>query len=152
MKNLTLALLLVTALFSTCSLAQDKTPQGAHLLRKLEADFAQAVAQHGRDAFLTYFAEDGVEISSGTVTTKDQMRKQPQWPAGTSLTWGPTKAEMSISGDLGYTYGNYVFSSKTKDAKIETETGIYMTVWKRQSDGSWKVVLDAGSPAPAAKP
>jgi ketosteroid isomerase-like protein len=50
---------------------------------------------------------------------------------------------------MGYTWGNYEFKTTNKDGKEEAEKGIYMTVWKKQKDGSWKVVADVGSPAPA---
>ena len=58
---------------------------------------------------------------------------------------------MSGSGDLGYTYGNYVFISKDKDGKIVASYGKYMSVWKKQKDGSWKVVVDMGNASPDPK-
>ena len=61
MKRLAFALLLIGA-FVLPVAAQDKALAGPDLLRKLEADFAHAVAEHGHDAFVAYFAEDGVEL------------------------------------------------------------------------------------------
>ena len=58
-------LLLVILLGATASAKKDKSGQGADLLRQLEAQFAADVAQHGHDAFLTHFAEDGVELVDG---------------------------------------------------------------------------------------
>jgi ketosteroid isomerase-like protein len=150
MKKLAVVLFLL-GLFAAGALAPDKSLTGSALLLKLEADFARAVAEHGHDAFLTYFAEDGVEIDSGSVATKDDMRKQGPWAPGTSLTWTPVKAEMAASGDFGYTYGNYVYKVKDKDGKLVTENGKYTTIWKKQKDGSWKVILDTGNASPAPK-
>jgi ketosteroid isomerase-like protein len=149
MKRIALAVFLALSFVATAALAQDKN---ADALRKMEAEFVKAVAENGHDAYFSYFAEDGVEIDNGTVATKDEMRKQGPWAPGTSLTWSPTKAELAASGDMGYTWGNFEFKTKDKEGKEETERGIYMTVWKKQKDGSWKVVADVGSPAPAAKP
>ena len=63
MKKIVLGIsLLCTAV---CFAAKQKPLQGADLLRELEAEFAADVAQHGHDAFITHFAEDGVEVVDG---------------------------------------------------------------------------------------
>ena len=153
MKRLAFALLLIGS-FVLPVAAQDKPLTGADLLRKLEADFAHAVAEHGHDAFVAYFAEDGVELEDGGgVKTKADMRHEAAWPPDLSLSWAPVKAEMAASGDMGYTYGNYVLKTKDKDGKTGARYGKYTSIWKKQQDGSWKVALDMGnsSPAPAAE-
>jgi ketosteroid isomerase-like protein len=147
MRKLTLAFLLVCSFFALPSFAEDK----ADALRKKEAEFAKAAAEHGHEAYVSYFAEDGVEIDGGTALTKEELKKQGEWGPGTSLTWSPTKAEISSSGDMGYTWGNYEFKTKNREGKEEIEKGIYMTVWKKQKDGSWKVVADVGSPVQGGK-
>ena len=152
MKKSKVVLLLLASLLSTLSFAQQKSAQGADLLVQLEADFAKAVAEHGHAAFVTYFADDGVELDDGGgISTRDAISKQPPWLEGTSLTWTPVKADIAASSDLGYTYGNYVFKSKDKEGKPVTEYGKYMSVWKKQKDGSWKVVVDMGNSSPAPK-
>ena len=56
---------------------------------------------------------------------------------GFSLTWIAEKAEVSNSGDLGYSTGTY-----TATFGETTDKGKYVTIWRKQSDGSWKVVED----------
>ena len=149
----TCVLLLLIAVVSPAK-DQQKSVAGADLLRQLEADFAADVAKHGHDAFLTYFADDGVEVvDGGGFNTKEEMRRQPPWPDGTTLTWTPVKAEMAGSGDLGYTYGNYVYTGRNKEGKLVANYGKYTSIWKKQKDGQWKVVVDMGnsSPDPKAK-
>ena len=143
----TIWLVLSIALFSPA--ANQKKLKGEELLRKLEADFAADVAAHGHDAFISHFADDGVEVvDGGGFNNKDAMRKQPAWDEGTSLTWTPIKAEMARSGDMGYTYGNYVYASKNKEGKVTRSTGKYTSIWKKQKDGQWKVVVDMGNSSP----
>jgi|SRR5580704_14004312 ketosteroid isomerase-like protein len=151
--NRIITAILVVLLFTATSFAKkDKSAQGADLLRQLEAEFAADVAQHGHDAFIAHFAEDGVEIvDGGGINTKDDMRKQPAWPEGTSLTWTPVKADMAASGDLGYTYGNYIYTAKNKEGKLVTSYGKYTSIWKKQKDGHWKVVVDMGNSSPEPK-
>jgi ketosteroid isomerase-like protein len=152
--NRTLAALAVLfTLLAAFSTAAEKPPKGSDLLFKLEADFAKAVAEHGHAAFVSYFAEDGVELDDGGgITSRDEIAKQPAWPEGTSLTWTPVKADMAASGDLGYTYGHYIFRSKNKEGNVVASHGKYMSVWKKQKDGSWKVVVDMGNSSPQPKP
>ena len=149
MRHLALALMLL--LFAAPSFATDHK-NGSDLLFDLEADFAKAVAEHGHAAFVSYFAEDGVELDDGGgIASRDEIAKQPAWPEGTSLSWTPVRGDMAASGDLGYTYGNYVFKSKNKDGKIVSSYGKYMSVWKKQKDGSWKVAVDMGNSSPEPK-
>lgn len=140
--------LLTTSMFA----GSQKSAAGPELLFKLEADFARDAAQRGHQAFVEWFAEDGVELDDGGgILSKDDMRKQPAWADGTTLTWTPVHAEMAASGDLGYTYGNYVFRHKDKTGKLITDYGKYTSIWKKQKDGSWKVVVDMGNSSPAPK-
>jgi ketosteroid isomerase-like protein len=150
MKSFSLVLFVLIATLSFA--AKQKSGKGSDLLFQLEAHFTADVARHGHDAFLTYFAEDGVEVvDGGGFDTKDAMRKQPPWPEGTSLTWTPVKAEMAASGDLGYTYGNYIYAAKNKDGKLVANYGKYTSIWKKQKDGQWKVVVDMGNSSPDQK-
>jgi ketosteroid isomerase-like protein len=153
MKSSAVIALFLVVLLAVPAFATDQKPEkGADLLMRLEAEFAKAVAEHGHQAFVTYFAEDGVELDDGGgITSREAISKQPPWPEGTSLTWTPVKADMAASGDLGYTYGNYVFKSKNKEGKIVASYGKYMSVWKKQKDGSWKVVVDMGNSSPEPK-
>lgn len=58
-----------------------------------------------------------------------------------TLTWEPQAGEVSASADLGYTYG--VYRLEMADT---TSRGTYVSIWKKQTDGSWKYVLDTGNP------
>jgi uncharacterized protein (TIGR02246 family) len=67
-----------------------------------------------------------------------------------------TSAEASKSGDLGFVRGSYtVHASDPKTKKATMEKGNYVIVYKKQADGSWKIVADTAIPeapaAPAAK-
>lgn len=143
--------ILIGLLAATC-VAQDNALSSSDVLVKLEAEFANAVAERGHAAFVDYFADDGVELDDGGgISSREAISKQPPWPEGTSLTWTPVKADMAASGDLGYTYGNYIFKSKNKDGKIVASYGKYMSVWKKQKNGLWKVAVDMGNSSPEPK-
>ena len=61
---------------------------------------------------------------------------------GVVLTWEPLAGDIARSGDLGYTYGLYTLLVKT-DSSISR--GKYVSIWKKQADGTWKFVLDGGN-------
>jgi ketosteroid isomerase-like protein len=148
MRKIALAVLLASVFYATAQ----TSPKSSDVLMQLEAEFAADVAQHGHAAFVTHFAEDGVEVvDGGGFDDLEAIRKQPPWPEGTALTWTPIKAEMSASGDLGYTYGNYVFTGKNKEGKLVTSYGKYTSIWRKQKDGQWKVVVDVGNSSPNPK-
>jgi ketosteroid isomerase-like protein len=126
---------------------------GKMILFDLEARFAKDVLERGGAAFGDWFAEDGVELSNGQapVVGRVAIVKDANWsPKQYQLTWTPTDAMMGPSGDMGYTWGHYEGHSKDANGNPVTTSGRYMTIWRKQPDGNWKVVLDAGSNEPVA--
>jgi ketosteroid isomerase-like protein len=94
-----------------------------------------------REAFLTWLAPDAIVFRPGPVEGRPVYEKMD--PANTALlTWGPEVAEVSASGDLGYTSGPYAYR-QSRDAE-PASYGHYVSVWKKQADGTWKVFLDIG--------
>lgn len=72
---------------------------------------------------------------------------------GFALSWQPKKAEVSRTGDLGYTLGAYELTMNDAEGNPLTDRGKYVTVWKKQADGTWKVVAtiwNSDQPAPGA--
>ena len=123
----------------------------ASVLLKMEADFQKATAEKGWDGYVSFLADDSVELPNGesAVKGKEAIRKSlGEWSPGMSLTWTPTGSDLAASGDLGYTYGEYTLKSKDKDGHPVVRYGKYLTVWKKQKDGSWKAAVDMGNNAP----
>jgi len=129
------------------------TPQQSFLY-SLEAKFAHDTAQGGGAAFAKWFASDAVTLSNGKAPVIGQaaIAARADWtPSQYQLTWAPEGARMSPNGDMGFTWGHYEGLSMDRDKTPVVTTGRYMTVWKKQSDGSWKVELDASNQEPPAK-
>ena len=132
-------------------LADTSLKPGKALLLDLEARFAKATAEGGGKAFATWFAEDGVTLSNGQapVRGRDAISKQATWsPKDYQLQWTPTDAVMSPGGDMGYTWGHYEGHSRDADGNAKVTTGRYLTIWRKETDGSWKVLLDSSSDEP----
>ncbi|MGO9086290.1 MAG: YybH family protein [Candidatus Sulfotelmatobacter sp.] len=128
----------------------------AETLKQLEAEFMKAAAEKGSKGYMSYYADDAVEVPNGVPAIYGKANIAATMgfldDKNNGLTWTPVGADISASADLGYTYGNYEFHSKDKDGKATVEYGKYTSIWKKQKDGSWRVVLDMGNASPKPKP
>lgn len=127
------------------------TPE-IEFLYQLEAKFAADTAKGGGRAFSSWFAPDAVTLGNGKapVVGHDAIAAAATWsPDVYQLTWTPEGARMGPAGDMGFTWGHYEGVSKDAQGNTVKMTGRYMTVWKKQQDGEWKVALDASNEGPA---
>jgi len=122
-----------------------KTETG--ILIKTDRDFSSMSEREGMfKAFLSFIAEDGVILRDNSYPAKGKttLKEYYEGKSDTSflLIWEPLFEKISESNDLGYTYG--IYSSKVKSTG-NISKGTYITIWQKQSDGSWKFVLDSGT-------
>jgi len=100
-------LLLAIALFRPHPAASASANAGPDALRNLEAEFMKAAAEHGSQGYLSYYADEAVELPNGgpIIQGKINIAKGMGFldQKDNHLTWAPTGADMSASGDLGYT-------------------------------------------------
>jgi len=52
---------------------------------------------------------------------------------------------VSDDGTFGYTYGNYERTYLDENGEMVEEKGMYKTIWKRQSNGEWRIAADIGN-------
>jgi hypothetical protein len=129
------ALLLVTA-----GPADPPTPLRA--LVDAELAFAAHTAAHGiQDGFLAYLADGSIIFRPSPVAARPVYAGLKPSPA--LLVWYPSYAWISRGGDLGYTTGPWE-SFKARGEKTPTGSGYFISLWRKQPDGSFKVELDAG--------
>ena len=142
------AMVLAFGLVATLEAQRGKA--GPEALMQADLDFAKDTAAKRVDGWVAWFAADGMQLTpEGNIKGHAAIREymgaafaRPDW----SLTWKPTFAEMSRSGDLGYTTGTYESRGKDAQGQPTLRTGRYVSIWKKQADGTWKVVLDTGHP------
>jgi ketosteroid isomerase-like protein len=130
-------------------IAQKPNEEALHLMQ-LDRDYDKATAEKGVDGWVMYFAPNGSMLgdtsqpTTGVAAIRAQM--EPIFKDSSfSLRWHPTKGEMMIPGIIGYTVGRWERLWKNKEGKMMKSIGTYSTIWKKQPDGSWKIVLDSGS-------
>ena len=150
-----LTVALLCGLASGCAAAErsaDAIDLAAEHQAVMAADraFDKETAARGVDGWVDWFAEDGTMFPStgkavGHEAIREAMASTFAVP-GNRLTWRPISAEVSASGDLAYTIGRWEMLV-TDDSGMEKSagTGNYVTIWRKQADGSWKVAVDIGN-------
>ncbi len=127
----------------------------------LEADGAWSETPPNADAFVAFTADgahflapDG-PLAVGQEQIRETVGQMFSTP-GISLKWKASSVEVASSGDLGYTLGTFTLTADDAEGNPASREGKYATIWRKQADGSWKVVADAPNfnsaavaPAPA---
>ena len=113
--------------------------------------FNQSVAARDRVKFLSFIADNATFVETSDMRGHDAILKG--WESffqkdGPTLTWEPTKGEVLVGGDVGYTAGSWVRRGRTPEGTLAETRGQYLTTWRKQKDGTWKIVYDIGSTAP----
>jgi len=119
----------------------------AELIAADKAFCASSVEKGPKAAFLAAIARDCKLLNDTRVGADAVNNIFIQLPATATLKWEPSFADVSASGELGYTWGRYeLYVPMTKlGAAPLIRRGTYVTIWKRQLNGVWKVVLDGSN-------
>ena len=149
MKSKKLHFLALIIFFIACTIQDDnRIEKGRQGIIEAEKAFNNMAQNEGIAAAFLYYAADSavlmrnnklivgkaaIEISFGNNTGKQE---------GVSLTWEPDFVDVAKSGDLGYTYGKYIYTVTDSSGTMSRDTGIFHTVWKLQKNGEWKFVWD----------
>jgi ketosteroid isomerase-like protein len=154
MKKLMAVMLLLGILapgFAQKEFAQkEKEPTALESMVAAELAFAKTAKEQGtRPAFAAFIADDGILFRPGPVKGKEWLAKNPA-PVSDKhpwLSWYPTVADVALAGDMGYTTGPWEFRPDVNNGKA-VAFGNFLTVWKKQADGSWKFAIDLGISGP----
>lgn len=111
--------------------------------------FARDVRTRRLEAWVEWFDSEGSQVDQEfrPITGHDAIRRnmleffdQPD----SALEWEPDLARLSEGGKLGLTSGRFRLIARQPDGSLSSRTGRYFDVWRKQSDGSWKVLYDLG--------
>jgi ketosteroid isomerase-like protein len=133
---------LLAALCFACSAPAD---DALTTLLDTERDFSTASSAYGmKAAFLRFLHDDSILFRPHPVNGKRYTSGRPD--SGVQLSWEPTRAAVAHSGDLGWTTGPYrVAPEEDGDPAL---LGYFVSIWKRQPNGRWKVAVDLGTENP----
>lgn len=139
------AFLMASACLFSCTGQADLEKQRQELM-DVDIAFSELSREQGMNhAFTSYCADEGVLLrpQSKPITGKKAVSELVSLNADSAfqLTWEPSDARVSKSGDMGFTYGIYTMHPKDETASRQ---GTYVSVWIKEK-GSWKFALDTGN-------
>lgn len=143
-----ICLVILSIIFIGCETnSVNKKNEATEAIKKAEGDFAKMAADSGISQAFYFFAAPDATIKrqrDTLINGKDAIRDYYQAPGYESakVSWAPDFVEVSEDGTLGYTYGKYEWESTDSLGNTNKSNGVFHTVWKKQSDGSWKYIWD----------
>lgn len=156
MKPITALLLAVIALAHTAYSAEPDNKNDAALadarkaIDKGNAQWIEAWDKADASLIASLFANDGVLLGRNGKFFKGpeqifERQKTVMEKAGKGVKCTVTTVDLWLDGDTAYETGTYSYQYQ-ENGKPVNEEGRYVTIWKRQSDGSWKIASDMGVP------
>jgi uncharacterized protein (TIGR02246 family) len=123
---------------------------------ELERRAREAAEAKDLERYVSFYADDaslfwpGAPMVTGRAAIREFMRAFLSMPAF-SLSFETAKVEVSRAGDLAYSYGTNKVTLVDPIGNRMKDRGKYLTVYRKQPDGTWKVMADMGNsdlPAP----
>ena len=118
-------------------------------VRQTEIAFAKAFAARDKAKFFSFVADDATFLTAG-VTLRGKAQIVERWSRyfegpRAPFSWTPDRVSISADGRIALSSGP-VFLPDGDPA------GSFVSTWRKQSDGTWKVVFDSSGPGPAVMP
>lgn len=127
----------------------DGRDAGVAAVRQTETDWVKDIATKDVEKFASYYASNASVLfpNMPVINGKDEIRatlKSMLADPNFSLTFQASRVESSDAGDVVYSQGAYTMTmSDPKDkTKTMTDKGKYLTIFRKQPDGTWKAVAD----------
>lgn len=120
-----------------------------------DRSFARATSARGAEGWTSWFLEGGGMIGpgyrvQGLAAVRDAMRAAFARP-GYRIEWEPAEAHPGPGSATGFTVGSYRILTRESGGVAVVERGRYVTLWRRDEAGRWRVRLDVGLPSPAGQ-
>ncbi|MBV9732213.1 MAG: nuclear transport factor 2 family protein [Verrucomicrobia bacterium] len=143
MRSLRSVCLLFAASFLAVFTKADEPPV-AQLVAQTERTFSARSAEIGiRDSFLEYFTDDAIRFGPEPHLARPDLQRETS-SNKVRLTWQPKIVRVASTGQLAVSTGPYLLQTGSNKS-----SGYYLSIWKRQDDGAWKVAADIGVSGPS---
>jgi len=138
-----------------CASANSTSHAKSQILR-LDAEWSEAAQRRDIEGVLSFWAEDAAVFPPGSpaVVGKPAIRefvaKSFQTP-GFSISWKTTSVVVSRSGDFAYATGTNRVTLMGPDGRQVVVDGKAVAVWRRDTKGEWKCIIDIWNDVPTAR-
>jgi ketosteroid isomerase-like protein len=141
--------LAILALLAQASADEPSRWSGAsNEVRCTEIAFSQTAETRDAVAFERFLDEDTRFVGASVLRGPKAVTKA--WApffaeGGPQLVWRPFVVEVAASGDIALSRGPYRMRALDGDGELVESWGVYNSVWRKSSDGTWKIIFDAGN-------
>lgn len=124
-------------------------PHAAQAVMDADRAFSAKAQEVGAGKAFSLFAEPRVNMLNDPVPGSNGADLQALFDPQVVLQWAPEDGAVSADGTLGYTWGKATRHRMTADGRREElSPSRYVTIWRKQADGSWKFLADGGLHGP----
>lgn len=122
------------------------------IILEKDREISEAAAEKGiLKAFCPFMTEKSILLPEnghpvvGKETCAKLISQLDMKVPGIQMKWEPLLVGISAAGDLGYSHGRFELPPAAgADAKVGIRYGYYGTIWKKETDGNWKVAFNQG--------
>jgi pimeloyl-ACP methyl ester carboxylesterase/ketosteroid isomerase-like protein len=138
----------IAATFLALTLATAALADAVEEVRQAEIGFAKAFADRDKAKFFAYVADDAV-FMGGLATQRGKDAVVKRWSrffdnvSVAPFRWGPERVEITGGGKIGFSMGP-IYDAEGNHG------GYYSSIWQKQGDGTWKVIVDGPGSPPAS--
>jgi ketosteroid isomerase-like protein len=115
-------------------------------IRDLDAQWSKTAGSGDVDRTIWFYTDDAAFLPPNAPLAANKQAIRAVWAEllapGNSLSWQASKVDVARSGDLAYSMGSYQLTLKDPQGKLTEDHGKFLEVWKKQTDGKWKVAAD----------
>ena len=122
--------------------------QSAAAVKDADTKWSQAAQAHDMATLDSYYADDATVLPANAEMITNKAGASKYWmdhlTKDVDVSWTPMYVEAAKDGDMAYVLGSYTMTTKPAKGKgaAVTDHGKYLSVWKKQADGSWKAEAD----------
>jgi len=152
MRTITLFLFLLV--IAGCNQTKvDKKAEGEKIMQ-LSKEWSQAATSKDIEKTLSYWADDAFMMEGGQAPLQGkqairQMVEESFKIPGFSISWEPQTVEVSDNGDMAYMIENSKVSFNDSTGKTITIKNRAVSIWRKQTDGTWKNAVDISTADPS---
>jgi ketosteroid isomerase-like protein len=134
--------------------------ESAAAVKAADIKWSKAAQAHDMVTLDSYYADDATVLPANEEMITNKGGATKYWmdhlTPNVEVSWSPMYVEAAKGGDMVYVLGSYTMTTKPVKGKGATVTdhGKYLSVWKKQADGSWKAEADtwnSDKPLPGTK-
>jgi uncharacterized protein (TIGR02246 family) len=142
-----LRIALAVLVLSSCSVSQSDVSEATNELRSLDAKLERAVNAKDAGAIAAFYSDDAILMPAAEPVVRGKAAIAEEWKHILAIPAFENESklggvEVARAGDLAYTYGSYRSQLMSEDGELVLEPGKWLTIWKKQADGDWRIAVD----------